>query len=355
MRELNKKPFDNIGYDNVFLSIIIPAYNAGEYLSACLSSLIQKTSYIYEIIVIDDGSSDNTSEIIADYCNNYSFINGILQSNKGVSSARNAGIDKAKGDHIMFVDSDDIVLPGSLQKIFDDYSDFPCDMLSYTFVENRDGERNTLHFFNDSFIIDDFKTEPVLKKVLYNPGKRMFSHTVVRIISREVMEQNNSKFNENIDLYEDCIFNLEYISKIRTFRYIDEPIYERRLHDDSLVSAHRPEKAFRYLKTMTCIQNATDALVSVGYDLKYECDRLVNDLIWATLHRDLLDANYSSDGEKNRIISDFVSSKDLSIIIDRLCLMNLAPKDRLKIWLLKNGNVWIFEFKREAQKLLNKL
>lgn len=95
----------------MIISVIIPVYNSEKYISKCLDSVIAQTYSRWEIICIDDGSTDKSSEIICDYQKRYENINLIVQSNAGPGVARNEGIKKAKGEYIVFLDSDDYISP----------------------------------------------------------------------------------------------------------------------------------------------------------------------------------------------------------------------------------------------------
>lgn len=104
--------------DGIMVSIIVPLYNAEKYIHTCLDSLIkQKTNYRYEIIAINDGSLDKTSEILYEYANKYEFINVITQDNKGISCTRNVGIMNSKGMYIGFIDQDDWVDERYIEKL----------------------------------------------------------------------------------------------------------------------------------------------------------------------------------------------------------------------------------------------
>ena len=91
------------------ISIIIPAYNSSEYLKRCLDSIVCQPFEDYEVIVVDDGSTDDTGKVLDEYAKRYSRIKAVHKENGGVSTARNAGLDKAQGDYIIFVDCDDYV------------------------------------------------------------------------------------------------------------------------------------------------------------------------------------------------------------------------------------------------------
>ena len=89
------------------ISIVVPIYNAEKYLADCLDSLVAQSDYDIEILCVDDGSTDQTIDILNSYSERYPFLRVVNQHNQGPSAARNRGIDEAKGEWIMFVDSDD--------------------------------------------------------------------------------------------------------------------------------------------------------------------------------------------------------------------------------------------------------
>jgi heptose III glucuronosyltransferase len=93
------------------LSVIIPLYNAGKDFNACMESLIEQTWTALEIIIVNDGSTDNSVEIAQYYVDNYPHVKLIHQSNAGASVARNRGLAVASGDYVAFVDADDLVYP----------------------------------------------------------------------------------------------------------------------------------------------------------------------------------------------------------------------------------------------------
>lgn len=100
------------------LSIIIPVYNTSKYLRRCLDSVVNQTLKDIEIIVIDDGSTDDSLEIIKEYMRKYNNIKGYTKDNEGVAKTRNLGINRAKGTYIGFLDSDDYVDPGYYEELY---------------------------------------------------------------------------------------------------------------------------------------------------------------------------------------------------------------------------------------------
>lgn len=111
-----------------FISIVVPVYNVGEYLTRCLDSLLDQTILDYEIILIDDGSTDESGRICDEYAGKHGIISAFHKENGGLSSARNFGVDKAKGEWVTFVDPDDFVAKTYLEDLLHLVKRFDADM-----------------------------------------------------------------------------------------------------------------------------------------------------------------------------------------------------------------------------------
>lgn len=131
----------------MFLSIIVPVYNAQQYISECLDSLLAQDIADYEIICVDDGSRDASPEILRQYADRFPSVRVIRQENSGVAAARNTGLASARGDYIWFVDADDFVLPNVLGAFRAMTADTGCDRLligGYQFTDRLTDEEITL-------------------------------------------------------------------------------------------------------------------------------------------------------------------------------------------------------------------
>ena len=100
------------------VSVIIPVYNVEKYIDECLKSVVSQTYKNIEVIIINDGSTDKSEEIIRSYLDKYENITYIYQQNKGVSEARNLGLKNATGDYVLFVDSDDYIHKSMIEKMY---------------------------------------------------------------------------------------------------------------------------------------------------------------------------------------------------------------------------------------------
>ena len=160
-------------HENIFiqmiLSIIVPVYNASNYLHRCIDSLLSQelNEGEYEIILINDGSKDNSLDICNEYKENYPTIFKVLShDNQGVAFTRNRGIDEAQGDYICFVDSDDYLKPNGYRYLIDNYLEEHIDILSFwaltldkktkaNYIENNDVEKSrySRFFYIISFLL----------------------------------------------------------------------------------------------------------------------------------------------------------------------------------------------------------
>ena len=122
------------------ISVVIPVYNVEKYVGKCLSSLVEQTFRDFEVIAVNDGSTDDSLEILRHFEQKYDFIHVLSQKNAGMSQARNAGMELARGEYLSFVDSDDYVAPTFLAELYEACAacdaDIACCYYYYHFIEN---------------------------------------------------------------------------------------------------------------------------------------------------------------------------------------------------------------------------
>ena len=208
-----------------FLSIIIPVYNCQQLLSECINSLLNQDSpHNFEIILIDDGSSDNSGDICDNYAKKHNNIKVFHSQNYGVSHARNIGISKSKGTHISFVDSDDFVTKDYVSTIKNN-------------IENVD-----LLFFSNNRLLEDGsiigqyhanincpnreETENLLLKLKrYYTQYEYFGYTWNKCFKSDIIKNNNIQFVEGLHLREDEVFTNQYCQYVKSCRFIQKGIY----------------------------------------------------------------------------------------------------------------------------------
>ena len=181
----------------MFFSIIIPVFNCEKYLCDCLDSCVKQDlpNNEYEILCINDGSTDTSINILNDYANKYSQIKVFSQENRGVSAARNIGLDNAKGEYIMFVDGDDLIRANCLRDLKKTLEEKPCARLKMG------------AYMGDSAGADIFKENPEDSKL---SKLTLFEVLWMSLLRRSIIEEYRLRFVEGITHHEDELFLTDY-------------------------------------------------------------------------------------------------------------------------------------------------
>lgn len=201
------------------LSIVIPAYNAEKYITECLNSIVKQDCDNYELIVVDDGSSDNTGKICDKYEKCFNQVNIFHTKNNGVSSARNFGLEKAKGEYVWFVDSDDLVMPNSVKTISAllDKSEL------LIFGTEEFDKKNTVKRQYDDLETDN---QYAISQMLSDTGVRGYLFN--KVFRLDVIKKNHLAFDATIKNCEDLLFSVHYTSLVKRVKISNEILYRYR-------------------------------------------------------------------------------------------------------------------------------
>lgn len=224
---------------NKLISIIIPVYNAELYLYRCLDSILKQKYKNYEVILINDGSKDNSLSICEEYVGLYKNFTVINQLNKGVSFSRNIGIMNAKGDFICFIDADDEIKENYLSDFINEYQKSNADITCCDFdAINMYQEINIAKLFDSKQYITKCEFEKIYK--LFLQGTTGISNVWNKLFKSSIIKDNNLFFSEEISNSEDMEFVLKYLNVCNTFSYIQKSNYIYHYNDTSLT------KTFNY-------------------------------------------------------------------------------------------------------------
>lgn len=214
--------------DKIFISIIVPVYNVERYLRECLDSIAQLKAFSWEAILIDDGSTDSSGAICDEYAKREPKFRVIHQKNAGVSAARNAGLDAAKGEWIWFVDSDDSINPDfeiSNPEVFDD-----ADYVLFDMRKFRDGEElNTLEHQKGTVKCTDLSKNDFLCKYQCNHHQRLFYKKTWVMIDHH----QRLAFCLGTRVGEDLEFQYKYLTRCQRPARLDAVLYNYRLREGS--------------------------------------------------------------------------------------------------------------------------
>lgn len=216
--------------ENKKVSIIVPVYNVELYIEDCLNSLLNQTYSNYEIILINDGSTDNSIEICSKY--NDKKIKIYNQNNKGVSIARNVGISLATGQYIMFVDADDMVSEKYIENLIKSIEETNTDMVvcGYTkekaeLVNKKNSQEIKGEIINANTMLENMMENNLQEGYLWN-----------KIFKKSIINDNSLEFKEGVNVWEDLYFVIEYLSKSDKIFAINEKLYYYRTREGSAVN-----------------------------------------------------------------------------------------------------------------------
>ncbi len=217
------------------ISIIIPVYNVEQYLEQCLDSILSQDYLSYEIICINDGSTDKSLEILLKYSSKYSKIKVKSIQNSGTAVARNEGINIASGQYILFIDSDDWIEKNALECICNYLSNDPVDILSF----------NGSLYYENTHTIEADKGEKVsdlsgweyYNKTVLKAKKVHFVCVVTKAYKRSFLTNNHLYFHPGL-LHEDNLFTPLVFYHAKTIAEIPDRLYYYRIREGSKMQEH---------------------------------------------------------------------------------------------------------------------
>ncbi len=312
------------------ISVIVPIYNTEQYLSRCLDSIISQSFTDFELLLIDDGSTDGSGIICDSYADRDRRIRVFHKENGGVSSARNLGIDKAQGEWLYFVDSDDELLPGGLSTLVDNISD-DVDVTMGGF-ESIDELGNVTREATKSVNLRLSRKESVI--TLYRGqgccGYFFLGYTWQRLFRKSLVDRFSLRFDTSIAVKEDTLFVMQYVRRSNGItQFATQPIYRY---------CQRPNSAMEQTK-----QGFDPKYVSSFYALvkmKHEVDSMFNRL------------SMPSFVAKQAVYDRYISI--IGIMDDNQVKDEDLRKELCVIMREEIGSVFLFKVRRKLRKLMKK-
>ena len=224
------------------VSVIIPVYNVEKYLEECIDSVLAQTYQNIEIILVDDGSTDSSGLICDRYAEKNTNISVIHQKNSGLSAARNSGLNKASGDYIYFLDSDDYILNNAIENLLlvaeNDNSDIVF-FDAYSFLDDSDETIKQNYRRNNTYVTNS--GIDVFSQLQRN--NEYHSSVPLLFIKKELIKNNNVSFVSGI-YYEDMLFTFEALCLAPVVSQCKEALYFRRYRSDSIMTSKKNKKYF---------------------------------------------------------------------------------------------------------------
>lgn len=213
------------------ISVVVPAYNAAAVIEECINSILRQTYSDFELIVVDDGSTDNTAEIVSTKAAEDKRIRLIRQTNGGVSSARNAGIDAAMGEQLCFVDSDDTVSANYLEALHSLYSPGVLPVID---IVRSDGSGSALTPMPETYELDgDWVDAYLCGQLRYGIAFSVCN----KLYSLQIIRTQHIALEPSLSIGEDMLFVFQYLHHCQTIRFSKDACYYYTIISGSAMSS----------------------------------------------------------------------------------------------------------------------
>lgn len=219
------------------LSVIIPVYNTGNSLGKCLDSVLSSSYSDFEVILVNDGSTDQSLKICEAYSQRDSRIRVFSQDNQGVSAARNHGIALSRGEWLVFVDSDDYISGDFLGTVAGETVS-PADLLIFDFIKPAKNANSLPEQDASSYFYEKEDAPQIIEKMLRHwqlveNGNTDLCSPCAKAYRKSLIEQYSIQFPDGVIVGEDILFNAEYLLNMKSCRYIPRPVYRYVMRSDS--------------------------------------------------------------------------------------------------------------------------
>lgn len=225
--------------NHALISVVIPVYNVEKYLHECIDSVLKQTYPNYEIILVDDGSTDSSGKICDEYADKAKVIH---QKNAGLSAARNAGFDASKGKYVYFLDSDDYILPETLEKVYTKALNNDADVVFFDAVSFADGDFSVKQNYIRKNEYDTCSGIEMLEKLWKNGDY----HSAVPLLFLKTgfLKENGIRFVDGI-LYEDMVYSYQVFCRAEKASQCHEALYYRRYRKSSIMTSGKNNRHFQ--------------------------------------------------------------------------------------------------------------
>lgn len=217
----------------MMFSILIPAYNANRYIKRCLDSVISQNFVDYEVIIVNDGSQDNTLDICREYEKKYAKITVFDQSNHGIAYTRNVLLDKAQGDWIVFIDADDFITPDYLEEF---NTQIKNDIKTDVIICNYSTSKNGLLIRNHNYCTDPQKYYHYLLTKNYH---KVTTTLWAKTFRRALIERYHLRFSNKFNMGEDLYFLVTFFYQTKNICFINKCLYNWEIgNEGSMTQTH---------------------------------------------------------------------------------------------------------------------
>lgn len=300
------------------VSVIVPIYNVEPYLRRCVNSILCQTLRDIEIILVDDGSTDNSASLCDDFAKADSRVTVIHQKNTGLSGARNAGLDIVTGEYVSFIDGDDSVLPRMLESMLDEALRYNADAVMCN-IEMITDNGSTLLYTPQNERIDLSCFDFSCYFIDYISKKRLGYNVCCMLYRASILRSCKLRFSDKMSFAEDIPFNLCFLAAAKSIKTLDTPFYLYYRRTGSLTTVVRTDYFEKYTLMMKIF---LDFIKSENYE-KYIAKQLPG-FLWDWLIR----AAGDSKNDAHEIVAGFETINEKSFLRKQMLALAFGQAGR---------------------------
>lgn len=325
--------------NNVKLSFVVPVYNTENFLCECVDSLInQNTKNNYEIILVDDGSTDASSDICDKYESDYSNIIVLHKKNGGVSSARLEGVKLASGEYIVCIDSDDTVHVDLIENVLKTINAYKTDIVCFN-SRNIDENGKIMKVLDNDFsgFYDKCMIESIYPQLIKAAtGKQFSPNLCFKAIKKDILFNCMIEMDNRIKIGEDMCLCVDCMYKAQSMYFIDKPLYNYRINN---LSVTKRKKSFPWLDVDYKIDFLTKILPVNEFDFYGQiCRMAVHSLFNVACSVIKEKENYN---EAKKIIKENLSKEKYKKYIKDCKFTNI--KEKIAHFAIKHKKIWLIK------------
>ena len=312
------------------ISVIVPVYKTEEYLERCVNSILNQTYKEIELILVDDGSPDKCPEICDTFAQRDDRVKVIHKSNGGVSTARNAGLEIARGDYISFVDSDDYIELDMYEKMLSKAIEYDCDVTMCDCVKDYP-EHSTIytHDIRDGFYsYEELLTEYYPHLIMMENVEYPATISNVTILWKNTLNTPDMRYEPGIRFSEDLLFGAKLLRNAKSFYYMKgEALYHYVFNESSASHTFVDNKWDDYIKLFRCISNEFSN--DRSFDFDYQIDLCLLFFVYNTVG-EIYSTNYSFLQKRNKIY-EILNTPEVVDMFKNIDIFKLNVSTKLKI------------------------
>ncbi|WP_315119221.1 glycosyltransferase family 2 protein [uncultured Clostridium sp.] len=292
------------------VSIVLPAYNCESTLEATINSVLKQTYTDYELIIINDGSTDETKQICDEFSNLDNRIICFHTLNKGVSEARNKGIEYISGEYLMFIDSDDTYDPTMIESMIKYISKPGVDMVCCGYRKIFKKKRKSEEEFSleEQFVNDTNYMINVIEKL---KDHYLYNQIWNKIYRVDIIKKYNIMMDKELDMGEDYRFNVDYTQNIRSIYILNKVLYSYIVGEEGLTFKYRENEFSRRISNLNYYKKLYDK-----YDVKSDyLDKQYLKALFASIVYSFSNNTKKSYKDRINMIESFTSNEDINRVV----------------------------------------